>query len=116
MLLADCFRLGNTRASRLCAALVLVGLFAFLTARLAPPEFPRTSSSTAAINADSNHGGSKHNQRPRFDNDGSQWIAPVRNFHPIPSARETTQLATSVEIYYKLQTKGFHYNRPPPVS
>jgi hypothetical protein len=102
--------------SRVRATLVLFGLFVFLAARNVPPEFTRPCSLHAAIYADWNHHGSKHDQRPRFDNDGPQWSAPVGSVLLVPPTGESTQFAVGAEALCTRQAKGFHYNRPPPAS
>src|SRR5208337_1634864 len=108
------FRSGTHKTISLRATLAVVGLFALLAARNVPPEFPRTSSPAAATSADSHHSRASHDQRPRFDNDGSHWSAPVRGFQPAPPLADSAHLAPAVPLFYTRRTKGFHYNRPPP--
>lgn len=110
------FRSGTQKTISLRATLAVVGLFGLLAARNVPPEFPRTSPPPAATNADSHQSRASHDQRPRFDNDGSQWSAPVSDFRPAPPAAESAHLVPAAPLFYTLQAKGLHYNRPPPVS
>lgn len=109
------FRSGSRRTNPRIAV-VLAGLFAFLVARNVPPGFPRLSSPHTAISPDSHHSTSDHDRRPRFDNDGSHWSAPVHSFRPGPPSAESPHLASAEPFLYRLPSKGFHYNRPPPAS
>ena len=90
----------------------LTAVFVLLVARHVPPEFPKTPSHHhSAVSAIS-----KHDQRPRFDSVGSQWSTPVRGFLPFPPSAEATHAAPASQLWSALQTKGYHYNRPPPAS
>jgi hypothetical protein len=89
-----------------CAALAAV-----LVARHIPPTFPAESSIHSAFSANSHH-----DQRPRFDDNGLRWCAPAEMFLPAPPLAASTDLASAAEPLPRLQTKGFHYNRPPPLS
>jgi hypothetical protein len=100
-------------SSRAGARIVLacVALAAVLVARHIPPDFPAAPSIHSAFSAKSHH-----DQRPRFDNNRLQWSAPADMFLPAPPVAESADLALSVEPLPRLQTKGFHYNRPPPLG
>jgi hypothetical protein len=91
--------------------LACVALAAVLVARHISPSFPAEPSIHSAFSANSHH-----DQRPRFNNDGLQWCAPADVFLPAPPVARAAHLASAAEPLPKLQTKGFHYNRPPPLS
>jgi hypothetical protein len=109
---------GNQGNKQIQAALLLTGFVALIgaliVARSVPPEFDKLASPLVTISSNHNRGHSLHDQRPRFDNNGFQWITPVSNFHQVSSDAESAHLATVVLLPYSQQTKGFHYNRPPP--
>jgi len=89
-----------------------IALFALLVIRNAPPDFPKPSSlHHCSINAVSSH-----DQRPRFNAGGLEWSAPVSHFLSFPPAAESARLTPVSQLSSPLQTKGFHYNRPPPAS
>jgi len=94
------------------ALLAFAAVFALLLIRTAPPDFPKLPS----VHHTSINAVSSHDQRPRFDSDGLQWSAPVGHFLPLPPAAECAHLTPVTRLWSALQTKGFHYNRPPPVS
>lgn len=106
---------GHTRSRRREAisfqsTLAFAALFAFLVIRNAPPDFPRPPSAHhSLITVVSNH-----SHRPHFDSDGLQWSAPVKVFLPFPPAAVSAHFTSSSQLLSTLQTKGFHYNRPPP--
>jgi len=91
------------------ALLVFAAAFALLAARDFQPRFPQGPSIHSAINALSTR-----QDRPRFDSNNLQWSAPVQGYLPLPPATAAPQLALSLQSTSGLQTKGFHYNRPPP--
>jgi len=86
-------------------------LFAVLAARNVLPDFGEASGVHSTISAHSHH-----DQRPRFDHTGSQWSAPADRFLPTPPLAESAHLTPAPQLFSALQTKGFHYNRPPPIS
>jgi len=94
------------------ALLAFAALFAVIIIRSAPSDFPEPPafhhSSVSAV--------SSHDQRPRFDFEGLQWSAPLSLFLPFPPAAESAHLTPATQLWSALQTKGFHYNRPPPAS
>jgi hypothetical protein len=96
-----------TQAFLACAA-----LFALLVIRTAPPDFPRPPS----LHQSSVDSVSSHNERPRFDWGGSQWSAPVSHFLPFPPVAYSAHSTPVPQLWSVLQSKGFHYNRPPPTS
>jgi hypothetical protein len=93
------------------AVLISVVLSGVLVARNIPPNFPPKPSAHSAFNATSHH-----DQRPRFDHNGSQWSSPADAFLPTPPVAEPADLVLTSQLFSTLQTKGFHYNRPPPLS
>jgi hypothetical protein len=101
----------SRRRSTICirAFLAFTALFALLAARSVAPNFPQLLSHHASISA-----ASQHDQKPRFDCDGLQWVAPSGSFLLTPPAMETTSVRLESQLLSTLQTKGFHYNRPPP--
>ena len=92
--------------------LAFAALFALLVIRTAPPDFPKSSS----LQHSSIKTVSSHDQRLHFDSEGLQWSAPVGHFLPFPPAAESAHLPPASQLWSALQTKGFHYNRPPPAS
>jgi hypothetical protein len=94
------------------AFLAFAALFALLVIRNAPPHFPNPPS----LHHSSFNSVSTHDQRPRFDSGGLQWSAPVSHFLPFPPAAESAHLTPIPQLWSVLQSKGFHYNRPPPAS
>jgi hypothetical protein len=91
--------------------LALVAFFSVLAARNVLPCFPTLLNSHSALSADSHH-----DQRPRFDNTGSQWSTPAGLFLPAPPAAEAEPLTPQPQLFSALQTKGRHFNRPPPIG
>ncbi len=101
------FRIRGKRAVWLRALLASVVLVAIFVARGAPSQFP---SADHSISADS-----YHDQKPRFDNSGPGWSAPVATFQFFPpSARSAHGIAAPL-LFSTLQTEGFHFDRPPPI-
>jgi hypothetical protein len=88
------------------AALTVLSLL--LVAQNVPLEFPSASVGQCSISA-----GSTHGQTQRFDSDGWQWIAPVDAFVILPSVGRANWNVTQQRLP-AIQTKGFHFNRPPP--
>jgi len=105
------FRNGDRGAFWVRALLVSVALSSVLVARNVPPRFPRTLGVHSAISPDAHH-----DQRPRFDNNGSQWGTVADSFLPAPPVVESAPLTPLPHLFTTLQSKGFHFNRPPPVS
>jgi hypothetical protein len=93
------------------AVLASVALLAVLAARSVPPNFPEGSSFQSKVSATSHH-----DQRPRFDHSGSKWSAPADSFLLVPPATESPRLAPTPRLSFTLQSRGFHYNRPPHLS
>lgn len=91
--------------------LASVALLAVLAARNVLPQFPKAPGDHSALSADSHH-----DQRPRFDHTGSQWSVPSDGFLSVPPTAESAHLTLAPQLFSALQTKGFHYNRPPPIS
>ena len=108
---ARCFRAGSRGTTGIRALLALLALFSVLTARNVLPHFPGTPGAHSTVNADSHR-----DQRPRFDNSGMQWSAPAESFLSMPTAAESAHVTPAPQLFCTLQTKGFHFNRPPPIS
>jgi hypothetical protein len=89
----------------------LLVLSSLLVAQNVPLEFPRTPS----VRQCSISAGSIHGQTQRFESDGMQWIAPVGAFVIVPFT-EGANWALTQQPLPAIQTKGFHFNRPPPTS
>lgn len=88
--------------------LLIALLSSILVAQSVPPEFPSTSFGQCSISA-----GSTRILTQRFDSDGLQWLAPVAAMVILPSTGRATSKSTQ-ELQPGIQTKGFHFNRPPP--
>jgi hypothetical protein len=92
------------------AVLAAVVLFAIFAARGIPPDFSQALNPHPTIAANSHH-----DQRPRFDDSAYQWSAPPVTFQlTLPNA-ELAGLIREPEVFSTIQTKGFHFNRPPPI-
>ncbi len=111
MSLARHFRGSNQGVVLIRAVLASVALFAIFAARDVPQDFPQAPDLQSRINADSHH-----DQIPRFDNTGSQWNAPGATFILFPPSAESAHLTRVPQLPSTLQTKGFHFNRPPPIA
>jgi len=111
MWLGRYFRSDRQRTIRIRAAVAFAALLAVVGARNVLPDFEKAPGVHSAISADSHH-----DQRPRFDHTGSQWSAPADRFLPTPPVAESPHLTPAPQLFSTLQAKGFHYNRPPPIS
>lgn len=107
MSLGQYFRRETVWMRALFACTALIGV---LAARNVLPQFPHPLN-THSVSSDSHL-----DQRPRFDNSGSKWSAPTDCFLPTPPVAESHHLAPAPQLFSTLQTKGFHFNRPPPIS
>ncbi len=108
---ARCFRSGSRGTTEIQALLALLALFSVLAARNVQPHFPGAPGTHSTVNSDSHR-----DQRPRFDNSGPQWSAPAESFFPMPPAAESAHVTPVPQLFCTLQTKGLHFNRPPPIS
>jgi hypothetical protein len=88
----------------------VVILSSLLVAQNVPLEFRSASVDQCSISA-----GSTHGQTQRFDSDGLQWTKPVGAFVILQSAGEVNRNLTQQPLL-AIQTKGFHFNRPPPTN
>lgn len=84
-------------------------LSSLLIAQNVPPEFPSASARQCSISAVSTHCHTR-----RFESDGSQWTAPVRTSVILPST-ERQNWTLIPQLLPAIQTKGLHFNRPPPI-
>jgi hypothetical protein len=87
-----------------------VVLSSLLVAQNVPLEFPSASVGQCSISA-----GSTIGQTQRFDSDGLQWTAPVGAFVILPPTGRVNWNFTQ-QLLRAIQTKGFHFNRPPPTN
>jgi hypothetical protein len=93
------------RVAALGAALV-----ALLFVRFTPPPFSEMPSAQATVVCHS-----AHDPRPCFDPDDQGWSVPAASIAIAPP--EVSHHSPSVtELILPFQTKGSHYNRPPPLS
>ena len=91
--------------------LILTSVCALLTAQLARPhlgQFLTTHSSFKCQNV--------HGKRQCFEQSGLDWVTPARILQLPPSVVTSPHLSFTEEFTALLQPKGFHYNRPPPLS
>lgn len=89
------------------ASFLLLGLVA---ARGIPAQFVAVAADHS-ISADSHH-----EQRPRFDGSTWQWTPPAARFVLLPPVAKPFTPATVNDISWTLPSKGFHFNRPPPIA
>jgi hypothetical protein len=88
----------------------VVILSSLLVAQNVPLEFRSASVGQCSISA-----GSTHGQTQRFDSDGLQWTTPIGAFLILQSAGEVNW-SFPQQLLPAVQTKGFHFNRPPPAN
>ncbi len=93
------------------AGLASVVLFALLNARDIPSHFQTTSKTHSTLTSDS-----QHDQRPRFDHYTLDWNVAAPTILPFPMFDKSAHLTPAPQLFSILQTKGFHFNRPPPSS
>jgi hypothetical protein len=104
------FRNGSNGTIWIRSVLASILLFGLLAARDVPSHFFCASGFHSASSD------SHHDQRPRFDHAAWDWSAPVGTFFLFPPAGESAHLMPSPRLFSTLQTKGFHFNRPPPIA
>jgi hypothetical protein len=85
-------------------------VFTLLVARVNPPRFPKAPSSHSSLSVAPDPG-----ERLHFDSDGSQWSAPAQMCLLLPPAAESERFILPAPLSSFLQTRGLHYNRPPPI-
>ena len=105
------FRGDSRRTLWIRAVLASAALFALLAARNVPPDFLSALSVHSTVTA-----ASHHDQRPRFDNSALRWSAPAATYLPVPPVAESPHSILTPQLSSTVQTKGFHFNRPPPIS
>jgi hypothetical protein len=87
-------------------------VFSLLVAENVRVEFPQPPSVTQySIRA-----GSAHCQPQRFCPDGVQWTAPVGAFVILPTGGGSASGNFIQQLFRAMQTKGYRFNRPPPVN
>lgn len=94
-------------AQAVTAALVLS---AILLARSSPPNFPPAPWANSSIRAITHH-----DERPRFEHNRAQWSNPESTFQCVLPALHSRQVAATLQSPSTVQSKGRHYNRPPPL-
>jgi hypothetical protein len=109
MLLVRNFR-NRFRGTPYHVSVLCTALLALLFVRFTAPTLPEISSTQLTIVCHS-----AHNQRPCFDHDELGWSAPVA-FLAIAPPEVSLHLPSSSELILPFQTKGSHYNRPPPLT
>lgn len=89
--------------------LVIAALTALSAARSVPTDFGQTSSSHKVVIAQT-----AHDQRPRFDDQDSQWVIPIAVFSQgaPPSLHAGIRKLNAIQVFSC--TKGAQYTRPPP--
>jgi hypothetical protein len=91
------------------ALIVCAAASALFLARNSAPHFPRPHSvQTVRVDA-------HHDQRPRFDT-GSRCCWAKRAFVVWPPTELRAHFTPPTEFLLSFETRGAHYNRPPPHS
>src|SRR5579864_3218984 len=103
-------RRGRQAMLLLQTVLTFATIFTLLISRNTPPTFPRVPTLSHSISAVLSPA-----HRPQFDSNGVQWSAPVDSSLLIPSSATSAHFNPACQRFSGIQTKGFHYNRPPPV-
>lgn len=97
------------RSSFAYGLFVAIALFALLTARSVPPDFPGAPGFHTSI-----HSVSHHQQRPRFNCETPNWSVATATVTPAPPDAESAHVFPSHDFLSTFSTKGFRFNRPPP--
>lgn len=91
------------------AAVMCVAALSLLLARSAPPSLPHTFADSAVISgADDTH-------RFLFDQENFQWGTFASFAQSTPPPVAAPHRVMSAEPSLEVSTKGWHYNRPPPI-
>jgi hypothetical protein len=106
--ICDCRGKHNFRCLHLITA---VALFALLAAGRFRPNFVDAFGSDLSIRASASH-----DKVLRFNCDRSDNIALARAALTLPSWEPVSHLVPAPEGLAEFATKGFHYNRPPPLA
>jgi len=111
-------RNGRPGATRVYAVIGMAAIFALLVARSIPPEFPKLASLQHSATSGSSFvvAVSSHDQRLRFDCNGSQWSAPVNGLLPFPPTETSNNRTSPSQIFPTVHVKGSHFTRPPPLA
>lgn len=99
------------RISCAYAVIALAAVLGVIVARSVPPEFPSTPGLSSSV-----HAVSSHPQRPRFNCSGSEWSMLASTAGLLPPNAESAIGPAIGASFCALQTKGFRYNRPPPIA
>jgi len=95
------------------AALIGIVAVTLLFTCSASPSFSQASSSLqSTVKSERTHA-----KRQCMDDDaGLQSSVPTQAFQTSPPPTSFSRLALADKPFLPLQSKGFHYNRPPPLS
>ena len=93
------------------ALLALLAVSAVFVARSLPTSFPSVPTEKCVQGAHASH-----DQRPRFDNEDSNWSVPVTSSvqAPLPTIAAIVTAGVSPEVQWI--AKGAHCTRPPPMA
>jgi hypothetical protein len=100
---------GDRRIKWVHALVVVAAASALISVRNTPPEFPSAQSVHAFKSS------TQHHQRPRFDNSSPNYFAAPPASALFPLTVVQTQLTFATALFPSFQSKGAHYNRPPPL-
>lgn len=92
------------------ALLALLAVSALFVARSLPTDFSSVPNEKSAYAAHA------HDQRPRFDNEGSKWSVPITSSVEAPRPTFAALLIAAIVPHAQWVTKGAHCTRPPPVA
>lgn len=93
------------------AAVVYTALFSLLLGRAVPANFPPQASLRASVRCSS-----PDHQRSCFEREGSRWAMLSSSFLPCALQSSSVKTSPSFDPLLPRSTKGFHYNRPPPLA
>jgi hypothetical protein len=93
------------------SVLTVASLFSLLAVRYAPPELSALNTAQGSVcNALS------HDLKPKFNCDVEDWTLPVRVVLMLPTITESLKLPLAPRFASRPHTKGFRYDRPPPIQ
>jgi hypothetical protein len=94
--------------------LTLLGLLNFFVVA-SIQTFLSDTSHRSAISSDHHRDLSRHDQRSHFADCAAQGIASV-GVQTVSLVAQSASANPFRQPFYAPQSKGFHYNRPPPIS
>lgn len=109
--ISACWKRGLWQIVWVQTLIVAAAASGLLVARSVPTEFATAATTHSVVSLHSSH-----DQRPRFDNAGSQWSIPIATFAGTPPASERDGANPSTALVVPYRIKGAHYTRPPPIS